>query len=93
MTDLDIDLKELERIKDPSIRFIVNQLRINGFAATSDNSVSRRISKRLPEFREKKTILMAPDRRSDVNIISVNPSLVDPGRELERFIKKIMKVF
>jgi len=91
--DLDIDLDEIEKIQDLTIKNIVNQLRINGFAVTKDNSISRRISKKYPEFRENKSIIMAPDRRLDVNIISINPAHTNCNKELEKFIKGIIKSF
>lgn len=93
MYDLDIDLEEIEKIRDPIVRNIAHQLKVNGFAVTNNGNISTNISRKFPEFREKKTILMAPDRRSDVNIISINPALINPDKELERFIKKMIKSF
>lgn len=99
MFDLDIDLEEIEKIKNPMVRNIASQLRMNGFATTLDNTASRIISKKLPEYRKKKgmasstKILMAPDRKADINIISINPNLSNPSRELERFIKKLITRF
>lgn len=97
MFDIDIDIEEIEKIKDPNIKFVVNQLKLNGFAVTQNNDISRKISKKLPEFRKSKDpiIIMGPDRYCEpyYKMFCVNPTLIDPGKELERFIKKIIKKF
>lgn len=91
--DLDIDLDEIEKIQDPTIKNIVSQLRINGFAVTKDNNISRKISKKYPKFRENENIIMAPDRRLKVNVIGFNPAHINCDKELEKFIKGIIKSF
>lgn len=102
--DIDIDLSDLGRIKDPNIRFVANQLWSSGIAITSDDAVSRRISRRFPEYRpsHKKNslmnskppiLVMGPDRRANVNIISINPALPNRDVELGKFLKKLINGF
>jgi len=99
MFDMDIDLEEIEKIKNPMVKNIASQLRLNGFATTLDDTASRTIARKLPEYRKKKSvahktkILMAPDRKANLNIITINPSLTHPDKELERFIKKLIIEF
>lgn len=95
MFDIDVDFEEIEKITHPSVKNIAHQLRRNGYAITTDRYISLKIRNKLPEFREKQNprILMAQDRRSHQKIISINPALTNPDKELERFIKKMIKIF
>lgn len=95
MIEIDVDFDEIERIANPTAKSIAHQLRLNGFATTKDSHVSLEITKKLPEYREKHSpkIFMASDRRTNVKMISINPMLKDPNKELEGFIKKMIKKF
>ena len=95
MFDIDIDFEEIERITNPSAKKIAHQLRSNGFATTTDERISLEIRNKLPSFRNKHnpTILMASDRRTHQKIISINPNLINPDKELEKFVKKMIKIF
>lgn len=99
MYDLDIDLEAIEKIQDPTVKNIAHQLRINGFAVTSSDNISNRISRKYPEFRDRENkhknpaIIMGNDRGANMSFISINPALINPDKELERFIKKMIKSF
>lgn len=98
MIELDIDVEELNKIKDPNIKLIADQLRANGFAVYKEKrSLARKLSRVLPEYRkdENPKIVMASDRYSKTRLktIAINPSLVDPQKELEKFVRDIIKKF
>lgn len=98
MIELDIDIEEIEKIKDPNIKFIVNQLKINGFAVYKERTpLARKLSRMLPEYRKSgdPKIIIGYDRylKPRFKTIAINPMLVDPQKELEKFVRKIMKKF
>lgn len=95
MFDIDVDFEEIERITNPSAKKIAHQLKLNGHATTKDSRISLEIRNKLPSFRNKHNpkILMASDRRTQQKIIMINPNLVDTNKELEKFIKKMIKIF
>ena len=101
MFDIDIDFDELDKINDPALKNIVNQLRMNGFAITDNDKtpgrISNLISHRCPSLRGKKgkepLIIMGCDRRYNKSIISINMPMVNPEKELKKIINNIMKCF
>ena len=95
MFDIDVDFEEIERITNPSAKKIVHQLRLNGSATTKDKNISWQIGKKLPRFRDESNpiILIGPDRHTKQKLIMINPNLVNPDKELERFLKKMIKIF
>lgn len=95
MFDVDIDFEEIEEINNLSAKKIAHQLKLNGSATTKDKNISRIIGKKLPSFRDKRNpkILIGPDRHMQEKMIMINPNLADPDKELERFIKKMIKIF
>jgi len=95
MFDIDIEFEDIETIKDIDAKKIAHQLRINGIASTQNKNISRMISKRMPLFRDENNpkILIAPDRHMKRKIISINPELINPDKELERFLKQMIKMF
>jgi len=96
MFDIDIDLEEIEKINNSTIKNIVYQLKMNGFAITNDNNISNQLSRKIPKLRkqaEKPILIMGPDRRFKKSIIAINPVLINPDKELEKAIKKIIRSF
>ena len=95
MFDVDVDFEEIEAISNISAKKIAHQLRLNGSATTKDKNIFWQIGKKLPSFRMKNNpkILIAPDRHTKQKLIMINPDLTDPDKELERFLKKMIKIF
>jgi len=95
MIHVDVDFEEIEEISNLSAKKIAHQLRLNGFATTKDNRISLKISQKIPEFRNKKypKILMGFDTRTREKMIAINPALMNPDKELKKFIKEMIKKF
>lgn len=95
MINVDVDFEEIEEISNISAKKIAHQLRLNGFATTKDSNISWQIGKKLPSFRMERNpkILIAPDRHTKQKLIMINPNLINPDKELEKFIKRMIKIF
>ena len=95
MFDIDVDFEEIEKITNLSAKKIVHQLKLNGYATTTDKNISWQIGKKLPAFRMKNNpkILIGPDRHTKQKLIMINPNLANPDKELKCFLKKMIKIF
>jgi len=92
---IDVDFEEIEEISNMSAKKIAHQMKLKGFATTKDSSISWKISKCMPEFRDKHNpkILIGPDRHMKQKMIMINPNLSDPDKEIKKFIKGMIKIF
>jgi len=91
MLDLDLDLSELTKYKDPAIKNIIFQLQKNGVAITDNDKISRQLSRALPDLRRNEILILAPDRRLNKNIIAFNPSLEINKEALSKEFKRLIK--
>jgi len=91
MLDLDLDLSELTKYKDPAIKNIIFQLQKNGVAITENDKISRQLSRALPDLRKNELLILAPDRRLNKNIIAFNPSLEINKEALSKEFKRLIK--
>lgn len=92
MLELDLDLTDLLKYKDPAIKNIIIQLKTNGVAVTDNDRISRQISRALPDLRKKEIILLGPDRRLNKNIIAFNPSLQIDKEAINKEFKRLIKI-
>ena len=90
---LDFDIEDLDVLKDPEIKKVMRQLYNGGAATTKDADVSARISRALPDIRDRELILMGPDRRKGKKLIMFNPEIPDiesiMSKEFKHMIKKL----
>ena len=95
--DLDIDIDEINKIKNPQIKNLVHQLKSTGIAYTSDNKLGQRISRKYPELRKPGTpiLIIGRDETMNKHFIGLNfPELQMTGmKELDKSIKKIIRSF
>lgn len=93
--DLDIDLDEIQRIKNPQIKNLVQQLKMNGIAYHSNDDIGRKISRKFPEYRkkDKPVLIIGNDRKTNRNFIGFNFPEVDYNSDMDKVIKKIIKSF
>ena len=90
--DLGIDLEELEKLKDPIIKDVIRQLKENDIAYTTDDTISGRISRKLPKLRDMGVLVIAPDRRLNKNIIGIDKRVTNPAVcDMEAYIQKQFK--
>lgn len=92
--DIDIDLDEIQKIKNPAIKSLVSQLRANGVAYTTSDSIGRKISRRFPEYRDKHDpiLVISNDRKTNRSAIGFNFERVN-FNDMDKIIKQIMKGF
>lgn len=98
---IDIDQDDIEAIEDPVMKRVFMQLRENGFAVFNDDSINKRLSNsrvnkkyatNIIDLRDRKLLLMAPDRRTDVNIIAANPSYPNVENALSEAFGDIVRM-